>query len=154
MVISNTSGVLKKFKRTAWRFQVTFQTPLRDLERFVAAILAAGDDWQSSVVVIDEIVFEAKNLKALENADFAVDQIQTGCSISAEGNSEISKLLRAALSDWLDFLFVPMPKPFVIYADHDEYTTFFAASKSNLNRVADSLRHNGFQMVLNYQRKF
>ncbi len=36
--------------------------------------------------------------------------------MTAEGHVEIEELLRAALSDWVDFLFVPTPEPFVIYA--------------------------------------
>jgi hypothetical protein len=34
---------------------------------------------------------------------------------------------------------------FVIYADHDEYATFYANTRSNLNRVADALFANGLK---------
>lgn len=61
-------------------------------------------------------------------------------------------MLEAALGDWVDFVFVPVPKPFVIYADHDEYTTFYANTKSNLNRVAQALIAAGFEKVLDYER--
>jgi hypothetical protein len=48
---------------------------------------------------------------------------------------------------------MPAPKPFVIYADHDEYTTFFANTKSNLNRVAQPLTAGGFVSVPDYERQ-
>jgi hypothetical protein len=62
-------------------------------------------------------------------------------------------LLSAAFGDWVDFLFVPAPKPFVVYADHDEYATFFANTKSNLNKVADALTRNEFVAVESYTRR-
>jgi hypothetical protein len=53
---------------------------------------------------------------------------------------------------WI-FSFVPAPKPFVIYADHHDYTTFYANTRSNLNRVADALLAQGFEEVSGYQRR-
>ena len=68
-------------------------------------------------------------------------------------HDEVGALLQAALSDSVDFWFIPTPKPFVIYADHDEYTTFFANSKSNLNGIVDPLLKRGFESV-DYERSF
>ena len=53
----------------------------------------------------------------------------------ASEEAETEELLLAAFTDFIDFKFFPVPKPFVLSADHDEYTSFFAISKSNLNRV-------------------
>jgi len=39
---------------------------------------------------------------------------------------ETAALLRAARADWVDFVFIPNPKPFVVYGDHDEFTTILA----------------------------
>jgi hypothetical protein len=64
----------------------------------------------------------------------------------------VVELLEAALSDWIDFIFVPTPKPFVIYADHDEFTTFYANTKSNLNPVVEALSARGFKRVQDYER--
>jgi hypothetical protein len=47
-----------------------------------------------------------------------------------------------------------MPKRFVIYADHDEYITFYASSKSNLNAVAMPLKTAGFARVDDWSRTF
>jgi hypothetical protein len=73
--------------------------------------------------------------------------------MAAESAAELHALLIAALGDWLDFAFVPSPKPFVLYADHDEYATFFANTKSYLNKVANSLKSNGFSSIKDYIRK-
>jgi hypothetical protein len=70
------------------------------------------------------------------------------------GREEVEELLIAALGDWVDFLFVPSPKPFVIYADHDEFITFYANTKSNLNRVGTALLARGFKVVEDYTREF
>lgn len=75
-------------------------------------------------------------------------------SIEVEGKQQVKELSIAALSDWVDFVFIPKPKPFVIYADHDEFTTFYANTKSNLNLVAQPLLANGFKQVSDYQRRF
>ena len=153
MTISTTAGAMKKFRRTPWRFQETFQTPLKDLERFVAAILSANEDIKQACVVIDQIVFEPKTLKALLPADHMELLIQD-CSLAAMSRPEIHKLLRAALADWIDFAFIPSPRPYVIYADHDEYTTFYANTKSNLSRVIAPLSKQGFRQVIGWQRHF
>jgi hypothetical protein len=65
----------------------------------------------------------------------------------------VEELLHTAFSDWFDFLFVPTPKPFVIYADHDEYTTFYANTRSNLNRVVQALSAKGFEEIAEYKRQ-
>jgi hypothetical protein len=62
-------------------------------------------------------------------------------------------LLLAVFSDWVDFIFVPEPKSFGIYADHDEFTTFFAHTRSNLNRVVKPLAEGGFKMIPDYERR-
>ena len=58
-------------------------------------------------------------------------------SITAEGKQEVEQLLAVAFGGWIDFIFIPSPKPFVIYADHDEFTTFHANTKANLNHVSE-----------------
>lgn len=67
---------------------------------------------------------------------------------------ELHALRVAAFDDWLDFAFVPSPKPFVIYADHDEYAAFYGNTKTNLNKVAMALTARGFTTVKDYVRNF
>jgi hypothetical protein len=56
---------------------------------------------------------------------------------------EVEELLYIAFSDWFDFLFVPIPEPFVIYADPGEYATFYANTRFNLNPVVEALSGGG-----------
>jgi hypothetical protein len=39
-----------------------------------------------------------------------------------------------------------------MFADHDEYTTFFAKTGSNLNRVVTALSAKGFREIRDYER--
>jgi hypothetical protein len=75
-------------------------------------------------------------------------------TITARDTGEVEELLEAALSDWLHFLFVPTPKPFVIYADPDEFITFYANKKSNLSGVVEALSAKGFKVVSDFERVF
>ncbi len=150
MTLSSISGSLKRLRRVPWRFQQTFLTPLQSLQPFVATIISARGQIKAGTITIDSVVFEPQNLNALLSRRSLPPSLQRESSIEVAGPQEVETLLRAALSD--DFWFIPSPKPFVIYADHDEYTTFFANSKSNLNGVGEPLLLQGFQKV-DYERK-
>ena len=75
-------------------------------------------------------------------------------TLTADNTGEVEQLLEAAFSDWVDFLFIPTPKPFVIYADHDEYTTFYANTKCNLNPMVEPFARKGFNIIEGYRRAF
>ncbi|HUR45435.1 MAG TPA: hypothetical protein VMZ27_06090 [Candidatus Saccharimonadales bacterium] len=150
MTLVKTPGALKKFIRTPWRFQQTFQTPLQDLERFVSVIMAANPA-QTATVTIQEIVFECDTLNA--SLGVAPGTLRHNDSITAS-DGEAGKLLFQCLSGWIDFLYTPSPKPFIIYADHDEYATFYANTKSGLNQVIIPLRDAGFKIVDDWTRTF
>jgi hypothetical protein len=98
-------------------------------------------------------VFDPKHLSALLAKHSLPAQFGRDWSLSASGRDEAAELLEAALGDWIDFIFVPTPKPFVIYADHDEYTTFYANRKSNLNPVVEALSARWFKQVQDYERE-
>src|SRR2546425_12399255 len=125
MVLSESPGFLKRFRRTPWKFQRTFQTPLQNLGPFVAAIVSALEPSQSATVVFDGIIFPPRHLPTLFASEstpaFTHETTITACS-----PADIAKLLRAALSDWTDFVLTTTPKSFAIYADHNEYLTVFA----------------------------
>jgi hypothetical protein len=154
MTISNTPGVIKKFKRTSWNCQVTFVTPLKKLHSFVPAILSANEPIREASITVDKYAFEPKNLIALKSSRLLSEPLQHDTSITAIGHDQVEILLRTALSDWLDFVFIPILKLFVIYADHDEYTTIYSNTKSNLERIRLSLLVNKFEQVPKYERKF
>ena len=152
MTLSQVPGSLKRFRKTPWRFQTTFQTPLKDLHRFAAAILSAHDSNSTGCVTIDQVVSEPKHFIALLAKHSLPPQYGRDWSVVANGRQEVAELLEAALGDWIDFIFVPAPKPFVIYADHDEYTTFYANTKSGLNVVVEPLSAGGFKQIPGYER--
>jgi hypothetical protein len=151
MTLSATSGSLKHLRKVTWRFQQTFLTPLQNLSPFVATIISGREQIQGATLTIDSVVFEPKKLHELLASQSLPPSLQAGSSVEVMGQQQAGALLEAALGDWVDFWFVPTPKPFVIYADHDEYTTFFANSKSNLNGVVQPLRKHGFEQV-DYER--
>ena len=97
------------------------------------------------------MVFEPKHVQSFLASQRLPPSLQRESSIEVVGQQQVGALLEAALGDWVDFWFVPTPKPFVIYADHDEYTTFFANSKSNLNGIVGPLVKQGFETV-EYER--
>ena len=82
-------------------------------------------------MAIEQAVFEPKHWIDLLTRYSLPPRYAKGVSVTATGQQELEELLHTAFTDWFDFLFVPTPKPFVIYADHDEYTTFCANTRSN-----------------------
>ena len=152
MTLSETPGLLKRFRRTPWRFQETFHTPLKSLQPFVASIVGAHAPLKTAALTFEQVVFDPKHLIALLSSHSIELRYERGWTITADDPEEVEALLHAGLSDWVDFAFVPTPKPFVIYADHDEYTTLYANTKSNLNRVSGALSSRGFEKVSDYER--
>jgi hypothetical protein len=144
---------LKKFRKFAWRFQQTFETPLKSLPPFVSAICQAGDPWKSASVTLEQVVFDPTNVIELLKANAISPRYEKGVSIIAESKVEIAALLIAALGDYFDFIFVPEPKSIAILSDHDGYTTIYAQTRSNLNRVTIPLTDGGFHLVKDYERE-
>jgi hypothetical protein len=152
MTVSHASGALKKLQRTQWQFQRTFKTPLGDLERFVDAIASAHPEMSGGLLGVESVVFEPKHAPQCATPDIW-RTLAADSTIAVDSPADARSLLIAALSDWLDFYFVPEPKPFALYADHDEYCTFYAAnSRSKLSRVCDTLVRAGFQPIDGYER--
>jgi len=152
MKVFDSPGALKQLRKSPWRFQKTFKTPLRRLDPFVAVIVQTGAP-ETAYITIDQVVFEPKHWIDLLARYSLPSRYGKGISVTAAGQREIGELLHAAFADWVDFLFVPSPKPFVIYADHDEYTTFYANTRSNLNRIVQPLLSQGFDVIAEYARQ-
>lgn len=151
MDVVTTPGALKKSGRTPWRFQQTIELPsMSDRDRFVSTIIAALEDFGSMAVTIDEVVFNTERMSAVCPAGSALSRDAT---IFARSTEDAQALLLAAFWDGVDFIGIPTPKPFVFYADHDDWVTFYANSKSNLNRVIEPLASHGFKMVRDWQRE-
>jgi hypothetical protein len=152
MTLSETPGAVKQFRKKGWRFQQTFLTPLEHLPAFVATIVSA-QEFQGGCLTIDQAIFEPGHLISLLGKYSIPPQYSHGTSVTAHSQAEVAELLEAAFGDPLDFIFTPVPKPIVIFADHDEYTTFFANTRSNLNSVVTTLSAKGFKEIRDYERR-
>ncbi len=152
MTAMQTIGAMKRFRRTSWKFQQTVQTPMEDLNGFVSTIVSAHGHIENAIVTIDQVVFDTVHLNALMPRGDSKCKLARDFSISTDGAQEVESLLSAAFADWIDFSFVPMPKPFVIYADHDEYVTFYANTKSHLNKIIEPLSSHGYRLVPDWTR--
>ncbi len=91
-------------------------------------------------------------MKAFLGEHSILEEVGHDISLDAVGQHEVEALLRCTLADWIDCFFVPTPKAFVIYADHDEYTTFYSNSQANLMRIVEALAGQGFEKVEAYER--
>jgi hypothetical protein len=153
MMLSEATGAIKKFRRTSWKFQQTFLTPMKHLQTYVAAIVVANQEIKSGCLTIEQTVFEPAHLIRLLQKSSLPTRYASGTSFTPTGHEEVEALLLTVFSDWVDFIFVPTPKSFAIYADHDEYTTFLAHTRSSLNGVANALVNKGFTVIANYERR-
>jgi len=154
MRILESPRTLQRYRRTAWEFQQTFQTPRKDLARFVDVIMSALPAIEMAQAVFDQVVFEPRYGLLPFYAKYSLPEKWCGDDliIEAQGATEARELLQAVLSEWIDFLVVPTPKQFVIYADHDEYITFLAHRKGQLSGVVTALTAAKFRAV-EYVRK-
>ena len=153
MILSDKPEALKHFRKTPWKFQQTFKTPLKNLANFVATILSGCSGLRGASITIDAVVFEPKHLIDLLNSHPIAARYTKGVTLTADNPEEVPSMLEAALGDSIDFIFLPTPKPFAIYADHDEYATFYSHSRSGLNCVTQPLVATGFTAVPNYHRR-
>ena len=140
-----------RFRSEPWPLQQTFVTPLRELEDFVQRFISVSGT-KDGLLSTDLVVFEPTSLlELLSYASVPVDN-RWRFIIGAVGQKSSSELLVAALSDWIDFAFIPRPANIAIYADHDENTTFYGHDKAALTDLTSSLKGAGYELVPNYIR--
>jgi len=60
MNVSDSPSALKQIRKTPWKFQQTFKTPLNNLQPFVATILLTASP-ETACITIDQAVFEPKH---------------------------------------------------------------------------------------------
>jgi hypothetical protein len=152
MKIQATPGVLKRFRRPTGAYQQTFRTPLERLPVFVAALLAGGPLITGAAVTLKAIVFAPQHLESLLAKHQLPLALGPDITITATGAEEVKTLLAAALADCVDFYFLPKPNRFLLYADHDEYTTVFAARRASVSRIASAMGVAGIADVPGYSR--
>jgi hypothetical protein len=152
MTLTQTPGALKRFRRTPWRFQQTVERPHADgLAAFVSTITAAHGHIEEATITLDQIVFRTERMTALCPPGSPLPLVrESSISVRVE---DVGALLVAAFMDGPDFIFIPSPKPFVFYADHDDWITFYTNTKSHLNHIIDPLASNGYKLVQSWQRE-
>src|SRR5687768_916561 len=110
MMVTQTAGAVKKFRRTPWRFQQTVKRPeASDLGRFVSTITTAHAYIANGTVIIDAVIFGTERMTALCPVD-QVFPLTRDSSISMESAEELHAVLVAAFMDGPDFIFIPTPK--------------------------------------------
>lgn len=139
-------GELKQLRKNTPQFQRTYLTPFDNLDGFVSAILSQAES-DGATLTIDQVVFDTDNLDAVVERDTGCSLESDGVTFHANGAASVQALLISALSDPIDFLYIPSPKVFMIYADHDGYTTFYANTKPNFNKVKVPLDSKGFKLI-------
>jgi hypothetical protein len=144
---------IQRFRAEPWPHQRTFKTPLKDLRRFVLTLLVPFSPAKGALAV-DQVVFEPKNLLKLMARHSISGEGVWHLTYEAEGPRCIAELLEAALGDWVDFCFVPTPAPFAIYADHDEYITFYAGEEEQIAMIVATLEDAGFSSVADFERPY
>jgi hypothetical protein len=154
MIASEGLEVLEHFCKNPWEFQRTFATPLENLQSFVDTIVSAAGPLQSGALTIEQVVFDPKDLAGMLANYSILPRFRRGFCLTAAGTQEVNELVRVVLGEWIDFLFIPEPKSFAIYTDHDEYTTFYAHTRTNLDRIVRALSDQGFKAIPNYERLF
>ena len=155
MNLRATSGW--RLREAPFRFQRTYATSLatsadatnrENLPQFVQTLLAPFDI-KNCEVRIELFVSEPTNLMwYLKGLGIATDEGQLNrASLFAENKAEAHTLLECVLGQWADFAFFADTQNFAIYADHDEYTTIFAANQGVLNSIRSAMREQGFKEI-------
>jgi hypothetical protein len=153
MKIEAVPGALKRLQRPPGKFQDTFRTALDRLPVFVAALLAGTPPIASGTVTLKAIAFEPRHLRQVLERHHLSHELGPDVTITASGPQELQALLVATFSDWLDFYFVPRPNRFLVYADHDEFTTVFSARKTAISRISTAMAVAGIAEVPGYTRE-
>ena len=153
LTITKSPGAIKRFRRTPWRFQQTVEIPEGDeIARFVTSLIGVHIGIEQATVTVAEIIFHTARMDAVLGS-LAAEQLTRESAVTAKGRAAIEQLLIAAFWDGNEFIVVPTPKPFVMYADHDGWVTFYANTKSNLNHIIGPLVSDGFKLVKDWARE-
>lgn len=109
-------------------------TPRKRMASFLSILLTIFPISQG-VASTDQVVFEPDNvLELLKGRELPIENFWSFC-VEVSETKDVEALLTAMLCDWIDFVFVPSPASFAIYADHDEYLTIYVPSPPGLDSL-------------------
>jgi hypothetical protein len=145
-------GALTHMRVRAGEHQVTFAVPPARASQFADALLGGGAGAAGARLVVDAVVYPPKHLQTALGHDPEA-WLDAETVVEAEAG-EADALLIAALQDWTDFWFVPIPGGFLLYGDNHEHATIFAHRADVIARAADALRAAGFSDRDDYVRDF
>jgi hypothetical protein len=152
MTVTHTPGSVSRFRRTPWRFQQTVETDERSGMVIATAIAERRIGIQEVTIIIDKLVVDSPLSGVLSPA--AADSLTHNSTVSTTTPDEVTLLVSEAFTyNAFDFILIPRPKPFVVYSDHDGFVTFYANTKSHLNRIIDLLTAQGVKLVRDWKRE-
>jgi hypothetical protein len=124
---------------------------LKGLGKFVECVFRHFPA-ESAAVSTEQVVFEPRHvIELLAGQSLELENIWSFI-LFADSKESVAKLLEAVLGDWIDFFFIPDPASLAIFADHDEYVTFYSRSELLLADFASTLERAGFQSIPDWIR--
>jgi hypothetical protein len=142
-LLTSIPETIHQFRANPWPHQRTLVTPRKNMASFLSTLLASYPV-DRGIASTDQVVFEPDSfLEILKARELAIENYWTFC-VQASNTEDVAVLLDAMLNDWIDFVFVPSPESFAIYADHDEYLTLYAPTSSGLDQLVTRLELVGF----------
>jgi hypothetical protein len=145
-------GALQHMRARAGEHQATFVVPPARAGQFAAALLGAGAGAAGARLVVDAAVFPPMHLQTAVGHHNDEAWLDAETVIEAEPG-EAEALLIAALQDWTDCWFVPIPGGFFLYGDNHEHATVFAHRRDVVARTVDAVGAAGFDEVDDYIRE-
>lgn len=137
-----------RLRSAPFEFQQTYHTPLHDLPLFVHSLLAPFTFTEADLRIETWVLTPEAFMEFLRTFGIATSAGNlNGATVHAESHSEAQTLLEHALSDWMDFAFLPTSTDFAIYADHDEYTTVFTKTPQALSSLSQGMTKQGFKLI-------
>jgi len=87
MEVADSPSALKQFRRTPWKFQRTFQTPIKDLQRFATTIMSMNQ-LLNARITIESAIFEPKHWIELLSRYSLPHRYARGTSVTATGQQD------------------------------------------------------------------
>lgn len=141
--VESTPGATKKLRKKAGGAQMTFSVSRQGASAFSAALLSGDPPCERAALVVEETSAPLYHIGPLI-VHPPLESLPRDTTIAATGREAAAALLAAALSDYVDFWFVPEPGGFVVHADDDECATVFAHRQGPVSRAGERLEAAGF----------